>query len=281
MKNEWSLIFFTLLMQMSVGAFVLLEILTLSTNYISTDFAIRYLSVLVAFLTIALISSFLHLGNPLNAINSINNWKKSWLSKEIIFVVLFMLILTINLISHVIGWSQGSFFLLTSILGVVIGISVVYSMSKLYMLRTIPVWNGFNTYLQFFSSSIILGLVYLFILVLFAADEQFIQSLNLRWVYSVILLFTFVSKVSYLMKINSLKNGNITEKSSYTKIVSNSRAVFYFSLILSAITISAIFVQLLSVDFLPASAIIICTFLIVLEFSKRYLFYVGYKRIGV
>ena len=267
-------------MQMSVGAFVLLEILILSTNYISTDFAINYLSVLVTFLTIALISSFLHLGNPLNAINSINNWKKSWLSKEIIFVVLFMLLLTINLISHVIGWSQESFFILISILGVVIGISVIFSMSKLYMLKTIPVWNSFNTYLQFFSSSIILGLVYLLILILLSADEQFIQSL-LKWIYSILLLFTLISKLSYLIKINSLKNGNITEKSSYTQIVSNSRFVFYFSLILFVITISVIFVQLLSVDFLPTSAIIICTFLVVLEFSKRYLFYAGYKRIGV
>ena len=92
--REWALVTFTILTQMSVGSFFVLGIVHYYANRKAgmkeadrlSDYAL--LSIVVAF-GLALLASLLHLGNPLNAPRAITHVATSWLSREILFGLIF------------------------------------------------------------------------------------------------------------------------------------------------------------------------------------------------
>ena len=103
-----------------------------------------------------------------------NNWRRSWLSREIVFELIFLFLLALL---AVLRWRKaGSPAFIQGILIVtaVAGIVFLFSMSRLYMLRTIPAWQGLNTLLSFFLSALLLGPLFVAI-----ARRVFFQTLGL------------------------------------------------------------------------------------------------------
>ena len=90
--------------------------------------------------------SFAHLGAKRNAWRAPFHLKKSWLSREILFVGLFGA-----------GWLAG--FVLPEMKWVtsLLGVGLIYSMAKVYQLRTMPAWNTWRTMAGFFVTSVLLG----------------------------------------------------------------------------------------------------------------------------
>jgi DMSO reductase anchor subunit len=72
--------------------------------------------------------------------------KKSWLSREILFVGLFG-----------VGWLAGFVLPETRWVTSLLGIGLIYSMAKVYQLRPMPAWNTWRTMAGFFIASILLG----------------------------------------------------------------------------------------------------------------------------
>jgi len=79
--------------------------------------------------------------------------KKSWLSREILFVGLFGA-----------GWLAG--FVLPEMKWVtsLIGAGLIYSMAKVYQLRPMPAWNTWRTMAGFFITAALLGHVAMLVL---------------------------------------------------------------------------------------------------------------------
>ena len=71
---------------------------------------------------------------------------KSWLSREILFFGLFGIGWLVGFVLPEMKW-------ITSLLGV----ALIYSMAKVYQLRTMPVWNTWRTMAGFFITSALLG----------------------------------------------------------------------------------------------------------------------------
>ena len=138
-KSEMPLVAFTLLVQMAVGAFWAAQWMTDSISLIP------YLIIGVC-LGLGGFFSFAHLGAKRNAWRAPFHLKKSWLSREILFVGLFGA-----------GWLAG--FVLPEMKWVtsLLGIGLIYSMAKVYQLRTIPAWNTWRTMAGFFITSALLG----------------------------------------------------------------------------------------------------------------------------
>jgi anaerobic dimethyl sulfoxide reductase subunit C (anchor subunit) len=106
---------------------------------------------------VALVLSFLHLNNPINAIYAISNLKTSWLSREILFVSLFLFFLVlVNLILYFknpnVTYYKTFILILT-----IVGIIMVYSMSRLYIIPTVPPWNSISTLVEFYSTVLLTG----------------------------------------------------------------------------------------------------------------------------
>ena len=160
--KEWALITFTILAQMSVGAFVVLGIVHFFAARKAGDEQADRLSdmALLAIgpvLVLGLLASFGHLGNPVNAPKAISNLASSWLSREIFSSVTFAVLgaafalmqwrkIATPALRNAIAW-----------LAALVGLFLVFSMSQVYMLQTQPAWDTFATPVQFFATTFLLG----------------------------------------------------------------------------------------------------------------------------
>lgn len=147
------LLAFTLLGQMSAGISWVLGILILLGILFSP---VLYLTI-GGCLGLGLVLSFLHLGRPRNAWRVLHNLHKSWLSREILTALLFMLLWIISVITFLphSPLAAGKSLLVEGT-GLV-GLAFVFSMSEVYRLRMVPAWNTLRTKVAFFLSAFILG----------------------------------------------------------------------------------------------------------------------------
>ena len=97
--RDWSLVFFTVLTQAAVGAFLVLQVLGRLSHRRRTDerstgheAAVSLLLVL-AVLSAGLFAALFHLSTPLQAARAVVNFSSSWLSREIVFGSLFAALL--------------------------------------------------------------------------------------------------------------------------------------------------------------------------------------------
>jgi anaerobic dimethyl sulfoxide reductase subunit C (anchor subunit) len=160
--REWSLIAFTILGQMSVGSFLVLGVVRFFATRKSgseeadrlSDFALYAIGPV---LILGLIASIFHLGKPINAYLAVTNIGTSWLSREILFGVIFAVL---GAIYALLQWRKiGPIALRVAIgwLTAIAGVALVYSMAKIYMLETQPAWNSFMTILAFYTTTLLLG----------------------------------------------------------------------------------------------------------------------------
>jgi DMSO reductase iron-sulfur subunit len=139
--SERSLIAFTILAQMAVGAAWFL-----SLSLIFNPLALGAITIIML---IGLLASCLHLGTPRHAWRAIRNIRTSWLSREVLCAALFAAALGGALITGGIGiW-----------LADVIGLVLIISMAQVYRLRTVPEWQRWTTTVSFFITTLLLGSV--------------------------------------------------------------------------------------------------------------------------
>lgn len=157
--EEAPLILFTLLGQMAVGGFWatswLFPPLWTLTDRLATPLRLIPHLVIGLALGLGLLASFAHLGSKRNAWRALTHLSHSWLSREILFALLFGL-----------GWlatALADLFLqrgigeLTSITAI-LGIGLIYSMGQIYRIPAAPGWDSWRTNAGFFVSAVLLGL---------------------------------------------------------------------------------------------------------------------------
>lgn len=162
MLREFALIAFTILAQTSVGAFLVLGVVNFfvarkAGQEEADRMADRSLIAIGVVLVLGLLASLLHLGSPLSAPRAVTNFSTSWLSREILSGVIFAVL---GALFAVLQWFKlGSIMLRTVIawLAALVGIVLVYSMSRIYMLPTQPAWNNLATPISFFTTTLLLG----------------------------------------------------------------------------------------------------------------------------
>lgn len=160
-SNEWPLVFFTLLSQLSSGIVLAgLAVFVLMRHQIGAGhIEMKRLVVFtaLAIMAIALLLSFLHLARPQHAVFALQNLSASYLSREILMVTLFFALLLATWSSLRFGLIPASLFNYFYPAAVVAGLLMIWTMARLYMVPTIPAWNSPVTLLQFFNSSLLLG----------------------------------------------------------------------------------------------------------------------------
>jgi DMSO reductase anchor subunit len=159
--KNYSLVFFTLLIQMNTGMlFSYLLVTWLNANPFDSRLQLNDpLTVWLPFIlvSVAMIFSFMHLGRPSNAGFAILNVRSSNLSREIFFVVTFTCILLVGLILFYLNFLNKTAFILIYGLAFLTGLTLIRVMVKLYRIPTVPPWNTFKTDLAFFNSILLLG----------------------------------------------------------------------------------------------------------------------------
>ena len=162
LMKERSLVAFTLLAQLVTGAFWMLGIIHVWASgrvgaETATELTAGGFLALVPVMAAALLISLLHLGTPGNAWRAGANLRTSWLSREIVFTLLFGLLLVVFAGLH---WRQTGAGWMRLLVGLAAGSAgglALYSMTRLYMLRTISSWNTWITPAAFGISTLLLG----------------------------------------------------------------------------------------------------------------------------
>ena len=147
---HWPLVVMTVLTQVSVGAFCAIGLLELVGARRHRGAAIAAL--LVA--AIALAASTLHLGRPIHAWRALRMWRRSWLSREVLFFTVF---------AHVAAAYAGALWMglrgamLLGALTALTGLAGVAASARIYLVPGRPAWNSLFTFAEFFLTAALLG----------------------------------------------------------------------------------------------------------------------------
>lgn len=198
---HYSLIFLTVLTQLAVGGFVCLFFLELlyhiapMTTFIETFLRWGQLSMLGTAL-LALNTSVFHLGRPLHALRALKMWRRSWLSREVLFFTLFAggatgySVLTWQNLVLVPDWMK-------LILGIgvsLVGLIGIYCSAMIYRVPARPTWDTPRTPIAFFSTAFILGPLLALTIFAWSAQnfiwEETLPTLQVIGTFLVGLLFT-------------------------------------------------------------------------------------------
>ncbi len=160
--NEWALVIFTVVMQMAVGAFVILG----GVHYFATrrngldeadKLSDRALLAIGPVVVLGLLVTFLHLGNPINAPRAISHFATSWLSREIILSIAFGVL---GAAFALMQWRKISTANVRNALALIValvGVVLVYAMSMVYRIVTVPAWDTIATPINFYITTFLLG----------------------------------------------------------------------------------------------------------------------------
>jgi len=160
--REWALLVFTIFGQISTGALVVLLIVrAYAVRKAGVEQADRLtdkpLYTVVPIMLVALLASLLHLGSPLNIAKAVPNLGTSWLSREVIAAVAFVILAGLYTIMQ---WRKIAPDAVRTLIGwvaVLVGLYQTYAMALVYMIRTQPAWNTFATPITFLTTSLLLG----------------------------------------------------------------------------------------------------------------------------
>jgi anaerobic dimethyl sulfoxide reductase subunit C (anchor subunit) len=175
--QEWALIVFTILAQMAVGSFLVLGVVHFFARRQAGEAAAdrlsdRALLGIGPVLVLAMIASLFHLGTPLNAPRAVANIATSWLSREVLFSVLFVVVGGVFALMQWRKMASATVRFVVAVVAAIIGLALLVSMSQVYMLDTQPAWNSWVTPLSFFTTAALLGL--------FAVGASYVVNYN--WV---------------------------------------------------------------------------------------------------
>jgi anaerobic dimethyl sulfoxide reductase subunit C (anchor subunit) len=160
--KETPLVIFTILAQMSVGAFVVNGILHLFARRKNAKAGIDKLSdpalyAIGPVMVVALLISLAHLGDPLHALNTMNNFGRSWLSREIVFGVAFAALAIAFSVVHKREWLTPLLHELLAGVTALFGLAFILSQAMIYVIPTIPAWDSWATPVSFFVTTFLLG----------------------------------------------------------------------------------------------------------------------------
>ncbi len=160
-ENILPLVIFTLAMQFSVGIVLIYSLFLLfplfrSKNSIPRRF--KWILIIASVAALAgIFTSFLHLGSPVQAFRALTNLGNSWLSREILMVLVYSVFLGSLALVQFLNPSPKRQLHWLMIGTVAAGLILIYFMSGVYGLPTHPAWNSIFTPIGFYLASVATG----------------------------------------------------------------------------------------------------------------------------
>lgn len=289
-RSEWQLVFFTVFTQMAVGLYVTWGIIELICPKFQKvqhrSYILNVFGLTLIFLFLGVISAAKHLGHPRRFAFSLFNLSGSWLSREGFVGFVFGSLVFVNLIRQ---RYVGEFRMTDKVIlviGIITGLLLVFVISRLYMLRTVPTWNNLGTPAAFFTSTFIFGVIAYFAVQYlsmarfsleqrdFAFNEitkfSAISVLILVYIQIALLVFTWIYLIAKGGK--ALQGVQVLwEKFSW---------VIFFRLA-TAISGAVIIIFVRSYGMTSIFVLFPMMLIIVSEFLGRWLFYSMYQREGI
>ncbi|MBY7142054.1 dimethyl sulfoxide reductase anchor subunit [Virgibacillus sp. NKC19-3] len=275
-EYEIPLVIFTVLSQWAVGIIIAIVLLEwLKPKYMNTvGKQVLKSSVYLALSlsVVAALASMLHLNNPLKGPTSLLGLGHSWLSREIVAVILFNACL---LGLTYLWWKKTdqdklrrNIGTITALLGVILVISsaIVYFSIQLH-----PTWNNWTTFASFLLTGLLLGALTVALFVFKGKQEDLdIGVKKLLSVYlSIIIVALFITVGNSAMISNGASESQIATTISYTSIL------FWIRIIGSMLLPATLVIYMIVSKKSAATKFILAatTFALIGELSGRAVFY--------
>ncbi|MFO7938734.1 MAG: DmsC/YnfH family molybdoenzyme membrane anchor subunit [Bacteroidales bacterium] len=282
-STEWSLVFFTTFSQLAAGIMVAVLLFVYAKKHkLHPRLNQTALYIAAGLMFIALILSFLHLNNPMHSIYAMSNIGSSWLSREILFVSLFLFsLVVVSLLPYVKPLKPKHYRTMT--LGTaLIGCMMVYAMSMLYIIPTVPAWNSISTLIAFFATALLLGSVFVLGLSLNfgqqVPQEQLWNKKN-KVLFSCALIAIGIILINFFVLRPSVPEGNIGFPPK--PISSLVHLLRWGTLILGVSSLFYVFFKQERLKQYSYLYYLPFVFLLISELTARAAFYAAYYRIGV
>jgi len=297
-QAHFSLILLTVFTQLAVGGFGCLLILEWLHHFLHLpDFFGKFLKIghlaMLGTVLLALNTSFFHLGRPLHAIRALKMWKRSWLSREVLFFSLFA---GSAIVYSFLAWQKiaaipfiyrGLFGIFVAFLGVV----GVYCSAMIYRVPARPSWDSWRTPVAFLSTAFLLGPLLALSAFVWSLHGQMISweevlpTLKVVGLFltSILLLAGFVQLAAIVVKLfNALSKDEPELKASAQMLTQRFRGIFLSRLgvlLVTLLLIPLVLLNLVLYQSLDVSKLAFwLTCLLVLttgsELVGRYLFFV-------
>ena len=160
--HEWPLVLFTLSVQLAVGlhlALLATKSLNRAEHPAGSPVAGGPFLLVGVLMVAALAVSLLHLGAPMSAVHALSNLEDSWLSREILAVLVFLglwgLSYWLRRRPGTPPWFADALAWATALTGIVL----IWVMARIYMIPARPHWDHWLTAAGFFLTTLLLGAV--------------------------------------------------------------------------------------------------------------------------
>lgn len=303
--REWALPVYTILMQLAVGSlFVLWLIRSFSASKFSHQ-EIDYIlwnPMLVIALTsvVAMVGAHFHLSRPFHSFLAIMNFKTSWLSREIVFSLLFF-VGTMSLLY--LTYFQTHRRALITMLGwltISVGFVLIYCMARIYLIPTQIAWNSTTVIFSFYTTAIMLGcmaIACLMVLDLKFSEIKKSDDVDLRvdvikhsftgLTVLTILLVTLSVAIIYI-QMRLLAQGDMIARTSLNLLMELYLPLFIMRLVFLlfascylGVAVYKIYRLKVTPQNLMMPVYLSCLLILVGEIVGRFLFYATHIRVGI
>jgi anaerobic dimethyl sulfoxide reductase subunit C (anchor subunit) len=294
--QEWALLIFSILTQLAVGmTLVLMIVRTYAIKKLGEEKTARLTNLsfyaMVPIMALALLASLFHLGKVLNIIGAVPNLGTSWISREVVLAVLFLILAAVVAFLLWRKVSSGTVAIVGWITAVV-GLVLIYAMGMVYMLPAQPAWNSLNTPITFFITTFLVGvlgtatfLVASYLRMKDASVEGFVKgTLQVLAISGIVLLaLEFVAMPIYLAYLSTQ---GVAALHSLRLMVGEFGSVLALRLLLvfAGVCVLAYYLykRATTSETLSPSLVYTAFAVVILgEVLSRYLFYATHFRIGV
>lgn len=303
--REWALPVYTILMQLAVGSlFILWIIRLLAFSRFSHQEIERIIQnpilVIVFTAAVAMVSSHFHLSKPFHSFLAVMNFKTSWLSREIVFSVLFFLTtLSVLYLAYfqtqrprlisAIGW-----------LAILFGTILTYCMARIYLIPTQIAWNSTTVIFSFYTTALMLGcmaIACLMVLDLKFAEIKKSNDVKLRMDFIrysftgltwLTILLVLLSTLIIYIQMRLLSQGDLIARTSLNLLLQLYLPLFIMRLVFLllasgylCVTVYQMYRLRITPQNLMMPVYISCLLILVGEIIGRFLFYATHIRVGI
>ncbi len=273
---EFPLVIFTVLSQWAVGIVLAVVLLEWLKPKFMNSFGKKVLKapILASFLlsVIAALTSMFHLNNPFKSYTSLLGSSHSWLSREIITVLIFNAFL---LLLTYVWWKKAESTSMRKGLGTVtavFGILMVISSATVYFSIPLhPTWHNWTTYANFLLTGLLLGALTVVYFALKGKDEERDSSVvRILGIYLALIIFALIATIGAFALISSG-----AEESQFAATISFTSILFWIRIFGSLlIPTSLVIIFMFGKKMISLNYVLAATFLVLLgEVSGRMIFY--------
>lgn len=258
--------------------------------------------ILIIFSTIAaaMIGSHFHLSKPYFSFLAVLNFQTSWLSREIVFTILYFLSVGFLLDLHWFVKGQRKLKAIAGWLAILFGLITVYCMACIYLLPSQTVWNSPFTILSFYGSVILLGPISLAAILLMDlnfAEVRRLEGIPIRiqivqkslvWLAAFVVLVLIFLVFLNLYQVEFLREADASARVSVMLLLGIYQPLFILRITMVLLGVGWLVLAVMrlvqakkTLREFTAPVFVSCLFVMIGEILGRFIFYATHIRIGI